>query len=123
MISARALERIEDICKYVGIVNLENPLTHPTNRRIFKTTKGDANKTPPKNIENRISKRNKKGCATMVCEMNLLEREALYLITVNLLACDSQTDSYSLSKAVTQLRNFFWRNNANKDGNIDEILA
>ena len=56
-------------------------------------------------------------------EMNLLERESLYLITVNLLACDSQTDSYSLSKAVTQLRDCYWRNNANKDGNIDEILT
>lgn len=56
-------------------------------------------------------------------EMNLLEREALYLITVNLLACDSQTGSYSMSKAFTQLRDCYRRNNANKDGNIDSILT
>ena len=56
-------------------------------------------------------------------DMNLLEREALYLITVNLLSCDSQTDSYNLSKAVSQLRDCYWRNNANKDSNLKEILA
>ena len=56
-------------------------------------------------------------------DMNLLEREALYLITVNLLACDSQTDSYNLSKAVTQLRDCYWRNNTNKDSQLDSILA
>ena len=56
-------------------------------------------------------------------DMSLLERETLYLVTVNLLTCDSQTNSYSLSEAVTQLRECYWRNDTNKDGNIDGILA
>lgn len=43
-------------------------------------------------------------------QMNLLEKESLYLVTVKLLDCDAQTDSYSLNKAVTELRDCYWSN-------------
>lgn len=56
-------------------------------------------------------------------DMNLLERESLYLITNSLLACDVQTDYYTLADAYTQLRDCYWRNNANKDSQLDSILA
>lgn len=55
-------------------------------------------------------------------QMSLLEREALYLVTVKLLDCDAQTDSYNLNKAVTELRDCYWRNGC-ADTTIHDTVA
>lgn len=55
-------------------------------------------------------------------QMTLLERESLYLVTVKLLDCDAQTDSYSLNKAVTELRECYWRNGC-VDTTIHDTIA
>lgn len=55
-------------------------------------------------------------------QMNLLEREALYMTIVLLKDCDAQTNSYSLDKAIADLTSCYWSNGC-INTTIDNTIA